>query len=318
MARTIDCVVAGTTVLDVLVHPIDLERPIGGNRLFQVAPLEAVSGGVVCNAGTAMARLGARVAALCALGDDDWGAIVRRRLASEGIETSSAFSLEGAVTSTTAVLIAPEGERSFAHHTGASALLSAAHFDAHRTLWENSRCMLLGYYSLLPELEPEMAAVVTRVRSAGGLVALDAGGSGGAMSPLDRVLPHLDYYVPSRSEAQNQTGETDPETMLRRYREAGARGVLGLKLGSDGALLSPRDGELIHVPCATPPGPVVDTTGAGDAFYGGLLAGVLRGLELVDAAKLAAATAACCVTGRGASAGLRDYDQTTQIAGLAH
>ncbi|NOZ41331.1 MAG: carbohydrate kinase family protein [Planctomycetes bacterium] len=66
---------------------------------------------------------------------------------------------------------------------------------------------------------------------------------------------------------------------------------------------------------AQPPSPVVDTTGAGDSFFGGLLTGVLRGLEIVDAGRLAAAAAAYCVTGLRATTTVRDYAATVRIAG---
>jgi fructokinase len=62
------------------------------------------------------------------------------------------------------------------------------------------------------------------------------------------------------------------------------------------------------------PGPVVDTTGAGDSFLAGLITGVLRGMPLSEAGLLGAATAACCVTGLGATAGLRSFDDTLRLA----
>ena len=136
------------------------------------------------------------------------------------------------------------------------------------------------------------------------------------MEPLASALPYLDFYVPSHNEATNQTGETDPERIVQVFRSHGSTGWLGVKLGSEGALLSPTPGEVFRVPCAIPPGPVVDTTGAGDAFYGGLLAGILRGLDAQQSATLAAATAACCVTGYGATAGLRKWEETARICGI--
>ena len=91
--------------------------------------------------------------------------------------------------------------------------------------------------------------------------------------------------------------------MIAAFREAGAKGWLGIKLGSKGALLSPQPGEFIEVAAVKAPGAVVDTTGAGDCFYGGLLAGVLRGLSPADAGRLGAAAGACCVTGLGGDHG---------------
>ena len=72
----------------------------------------------------------------------------------------------------------------------------------------------------------------------------------------------------------------------------------------------------MSIECVPPPGPVVDTTGAGDSFFAGLLTGLLKGLDAERAGRLAAATGACCVTGYGATAGLRNYAETARLAGV--
>jgi sugar/nucleoside kinase (ribokinase family) len=89
-----------------------------------------------------------------------------------------------------------------------------------------------------------------------------------------------------------------------------------LKLGSRGAILSPAAGEYIELPAIVPPQPIVDTTGAGDAFYAGLIAGLLRGQTLVDAGRIGAAAGAACATALGATAGLLDWNATRRLAGL--
>ena len=136
------------------------------------------------------------------------------------------------------------------------------------------------------------------------------------MQPLDRILPHLDIYVPSYDEAQSQTGEADPQRMITVFRECCPGGLLGVKLGHEGALLSPARDDWIQVPPVAPPGPVVDTTGAGDSFYAGLIAGLSRGMSVYDAGRLGAAAGACCVTAIGATAGLRSFEETQQLAGV--
>ena len=108
----------------------------------------------------------------------------------------------------------------------------------------------------------------------------------------------------------------DPRRIIDAFRACGRPGLLGVKLGSEGALLSPAAGEYIEIPVVPAPGPVVDTTGAGDAYYAGLLTGLLRGMSVEQAGRLAAATGACCVTGYGATAGLRGFAETARLAGL--
>jgi ribokinase len=214
------------------------------------------------------------------------------------------------------VLIDPGGERSFIHCVGAPKLMTGPLFREHLDLFDRSRMMLLGYYSLMPNLESDLPDVLAAIRQTGCRTALDAAGSGGRMQPLDRILPQLDVYVPSRAEAAQQTGQSEPRAIIDAFRACGAPGLLGVKLGAQGALLSPTAGEFVTIPCVPPPGPIVDTTGAGDAFYAGLLTGLLCGLSCGDAGRLGAAAGACCVTGLGASAGLRDFSQTARLAGL--
>jgi sugar/nucleoside kinase (ribokinase family) len=272
------------------------------------------TGGIVSNSGIAMARLGMKVAAFTYVGNDDWAGLIRRRLESEGMDCASLITHPTAATSTTAVLIDPNSDRSFAHCVGAPKLMDKKLFLDHLDLFARSRMALIGYYSLMPNLEGDLPEVFAAIRKTGCQTALDAAGDGGAMHPLDRILPHVDVYVPSHNEATNQTGFEDPRKILDAYRECGAPGLLGVKLGSKGAMLSPAAGQYISIDCATPPGPVVDTTGAGDCFFAGLLTGLLKGLDAERSGRLAAAVGACCVTGYGATAGVRGYEETARLA----
>lgn len=314
--KTFDCVLCGSCVVDMLVRPVPLDTPIGGGKLIQVDPIEVTTGGIVSNAGIALARLGMKVAAFSLVGADEWASVIRRRYVEEGIDIDRLKTLAGSATSTTAVLIDPTGERSFGHCVGAPKQMTKALFLDNLDWFAQSRMMLLGYYSLMPNLERELADVLAAIRETGCQTALDAAGDGGGLQPLDQLLPHLDVYVPSLAEARHQTGKSDPAAIIDVYRGCGAPGILGVKLGTDGALLSPREGEYVKIDPVPAPGPVVDTTGAGDCFYAGLLTGLLRGRSVPDAGRLAAATGACCVTGLGASAGLRDFAETARLAGL--
>jgi sugar/nucleoside kinase (ribokinase family) len=312
--NVIDCIVCGTCVADILVRPVPLSQPVGSGRLFHVEPIEVTTGGIVCNSGTAMQRLGLRVAASSLVGDDLWASVVRSRLKAEGIATEALESHATLATSTTAALIDPSGERSFAHHVGAPAAIDLAFIRRQISYFGASRMALIGYFGLLPSLEPVLADALAAIQATGCRVALETGGSGGTLATLTPALPHVAIYVPSLDEAIHQTGLCDPREIIACYRQHGAAGVVGVKLGTQGTLLSPAADEVIELPCLPAPGPVVDTTGAGDSFLAGLVAGILQGMPIREAGLLGAATAACCVTGVGATAGLRSFEDTLQLA----
>ena len=316
MTKDLDCVLCGSCAADILIRPVPLGAAIGYSRLFLAEPVEVTTGGMACNAGIALARLGMKVAMFTYIGRDDWAGVIRRRLESEGVDCARLMTHPTAASSTTAVLIDPSGERSFAHCVGAPKLLDKPLLLANLDLFARSRMMLIGYYSLMPNLDPDLPEVLAAIRAAGCRTALESAGEGGTMHPLDRILPQTDVYVPSLDEAIHQTGESDPRRILDIYRACGAAGLLGVKLGSKGALLSPAAGRYVEIACVTAPGPVVNTTGAGDCFLAGLLTGLLHGLDAERAGRLAAATGACCVTALGASAGVRNFDDTARLAGL--
>ena len=316
MSGPLDCLICGSCVVDLLCRPVRLDAPIGSGVLHTTEPVLLTGGGITLNAGATMARLGVRAGVFSYVGADAWAPVVHQIVRAEGIDDDLLLTHPGVGTSTTVVMIDGGGERSFFHCVGAPLELDADALLARMDVFRHTRMFLLGYYSLMPKLEPDLPAVFRAVRAAGCRTAMDAAGSGGTMQPLDRILPELDVYIPSRSEAEHQTGLQDPARIIAAYRACGAPGVLGVKLGLDGVLLSPRADDLVHVPVVKPPGEVIDTTGAGDSFYAGLLTGLLKGLPLPEAGRLGAAAAACCVTAIGGGTGGRDWAFTSQLAGL--
>lgn len=314
--RPTDCVVCGETCLDIVARPLPLDRPLAEHSLISIESPAAVTGGIVPNAGIVLAKLGRRVAALGLVGDDEWGRIIVGRLAAAGIDTRSVTRLSTIGSSVTVVLTGADGEHTFAFYPGASQRIDKSYCLDRLDVFAQAKFALFGYYNLLPNLEGDLPEVLAAIRATGCRTALDATNGGGNFTPLDRILPHLDVYVPSYSEARGQTGCDDPVAILRAYRRCGADALLGIKLGERGAVLSPRDEEYCWIKAVAPPGPVVDTTGAGDAFYAGLIAGLLAGFDVHAAGSLGAAAGACCVTGLGGAAGIRDFAHARELAGV--
>jgi sugar/nucleoside kinase (ribokinase family) len=168
----------------------------------------------------------------------------------------------------------------------------------------------IGYFGLLPALTPQLPSLLQELRRAAPetKVALETVTPVGPWRELEPVLPQLDLFIPSRTEAHDLTGERDPLRMIAAFRARMPRGLIGIKLDAEGCLLDDGSSPAVLVPAY--PIKVVDTTGAGDTWFAGLLTGLVRGMPLQQAGRLANRAAADCCTALGASAGVRSFDQT--------
>ena len=95
--------------------------------------------------------------------------------------------------------------------------------------------------------------------------------------------------------------------MVAAFRRHMPAGLIGIKLDADGCYLD--DGRrAVTVPAYKVD--VVDTTGAGDTWFGGLLTALIKGMPLDQAGRFANRAAADCCTELGASAGVRGFEET--------
>ncbi|MFT4550096.1 MAG: sugar/nucleoside kinase (ribokinase family) [Verrucomicrobiales bacterium] len=316
----INAIICGSCVVDLPCLTVDLKSAIGFDRTVTIDPIRPTCGGITCNVGISLKRLGMAPGILSLVGDDGWGGIVRGQLDAEGVEHGLLQTHPTDPTTAVAVLVDAAGERSFLAPgvRTATKSIDAAFVREHFSAIAAADWFVLGYFGRMPGLEPDLAAVLEKIRESGVRTVMDAGGDGGSWQALAPVLPHLDVFVPSLVEARGHTGLTDPGQILARYREAGARGLIGVKLGADGALLGEPGGgnDWIEVAPVTPPGEIVDSTGAGDAFVAGLIAGLDRGFSTADAGRLAAAAGACALTARGGHAGVLSGFGVWELAGF--
>jgi sugar/nucleoside kinase (ribokinase family) len=305
-----DAAIFGLIVADLIAEPMDLRNPPPPGGLVVTRSVTLTTGGNVCNTGVAMAKLGMRVAAAGLVGDDVLGNAVTEKLRAEGVDTSAVFAAPQAQTSATVVAVEPGGERCFFHTPGATALLDAAAFRRCFATFKQCKYVQVGYFGLLPSLTADLPAVLAELKAAAPetRVALDTVNPTDTWARLQPILPHLDLFCPSRTEAASLTGETSPHKMVAAFRKHMRPGTLvGIKLDADGCYLD--DGQR----AVTAPAykiDVVDTTGAGDTWFGGLLTGLIRGMPLEQAGRLANRAAADCCTALGASAGVKNFDAT--------
>jgi sugar/nucleoside kinase (ribokinase family) len=299
----------GILVADMIGRPLRAIPAPG--RLVLVDEMGLHTGGCAVNAATALARLGLPVEVIGKVGKDALGDFVVDALIERGIGTRGISRDVGVGTSGTIVLVDPDGERRFVHYIGANARLVLADIDL--SIVEGASVLHVGGSLVLPGIDGEPTAeLLHTARDKGVVTFLDTvwDDTGRWMQTLKPCLPHLDFFIPSLPEAQAITGLTVPLDVGRALLEFGPRTV-ALKMGAEGCLVLTQDGERIRVPAYAVP--VVDATGAGDAFAAGFIAGVWHGWSLEKTAKFANAVGALCVTGIGASGGVRSLVETLEF-----
>lgn len=296
----------GLMVADVVVSPVTPDCFRHDTNRLETALLRG--GGDALNEATVLGRLGVRTALVGRIGRDLFGSFLLEQLAQAGVDTDYVQHDPALGTSVTVVLLQPGGERNFLYYPGAGAHLCAE--DISDELLQNSERLAVGSAFGLPGLDGEgLAELMQRAHAHGVTTALDAtwDSSGRWLSLLLPALRHVDLFVPSLYEAQAMVGDGTPGAIAARLATLGPTNVV-LKMGANGCYLySPS--ERCHLPPL--PSQVVDTTGAGDCFVAGLLAGLSRGWGLRSSALLGHAAAACCVEAIGATAGVRDWEQVS-------
>lgn len=126
-------------------------------------------------------------------------------------------------------------------------------------------------------------------REAGVRVSFDGGSH--RFQPAHReLMPLLDICIVAHDYATACTGAADPGKAALALVEAGPS-IVAVTCGIDGSHVAARSGEQFHQP-AFPIDPVVDTTGAGDAYHGAFLFALTRGYSLRDCARMASAAGA--------------------------
>jgi sugar/nucleoside kinase (ribokinase family) len=290
----------GILVADVFVPPLQRLPPAG--ELVATGEFLLQPGGCAANVAIALAKLGVSAGVCGRVGDDLFGDFVEQSLRASGIDARGILRAHAHGTSKTVIVPVVGEDRRFIHTTGANAALTADDISA--TALGAADVVYVGGYLMLPALDQEELAMRLRAaRSTGATVVLDvvtATEPPPSLEALSVLLPLADYFVPNTDEARALTGESDPRRQAERFVDCGARRVV-IKLGDRGAYVRSEDGAF---EMAAPPVPVVEASGAGDAFVAGLIVGILEGWELEKMVRFASVIGASACTALGCSAGV--------------
>ena len=267
--------------------------PRGGETLIGES-FSTIPGGKGANQAVAAARLGAQVAMVGCVGNDDYGQQLRGALLAEGIDCQAVSVVEGA--SGVALIVVDDNSQN------AIVIVAGANGELTPSVLDSFDAVLQGADVIVCQLEVPDATVghaLKRGRELGKIVILNP-------APASHALPsdwyaYVDYLIPNESEAMVLSGlavdslET-AEAAATQLIAAGAGKVI-VTLGGQGLMFA-NGTSFEHFPA--PRVKAVDTTAAGDTFVGGFAAALANGKDEVEAIRFGQVAAALSVTRAGA------------------
>lgn len=278
-----------------------------GMRLFEQNP-----GGAVANVLCAAAKLGMNTAFIGKVGKDMHGDFLKKTLQQARIDTRGLLETDAVFTTLAFVEISENGERSFSFARKPGADTCIEPFEVDEQILKNTRIFHIGSLSLThqPARDATLFAI-RKARDAGAVISYDPNYRASlwkdaveASGHMRSVLQYIDMIKISEEELGLMTDTDSIEEACKSLHRQGIIYV-AVTLGENGAFISAQNDSayVSGFPCK-----VVDTTGAGDAFWGGFLHRLLKsGLkigeysieELKEHVMFANATASCCIKRRG-------------------
>ncbi len=284
-------VVIGSLNMDLVTRAPRL--PVGGETLIGHS-FATVSGGKGANQAVAAARLGAQVAMVGCVGNDDYGVQLRDALLAEQIDCQAVSTVADS-SGVALIVVDDNSQNAIVIVAGANGAMTPAVIDRFDAVLQAADVIIC-------QLEIPDATVghaLKRARALGKIVILNP-------APASRPLPAdwfaaVDYLIPNESEATVLSGL--PVDSLESAESAASQlitmgaGKVIITLGAQGSLFA--NGQSFeHFPA--PKVKAVDTTAAGDTFVGGFAAALANGKSEAEAIRYGQIAAALSVTRAGA------------------
>ena len=300
----------GSVTSDVIVSPVDSVPTPGTLRAVKSITMHV--GGCAANAAIDLAKLGVPVTLCCKLGKDSFGSFVYQTVSDAGVDGSGIVFDDKASTTVSVVCVSSTGERSFLYDPGSTALFTAGDISD-RLIMESDIVFVAGAMLLSAFDGQPCASLMKKAREYGKYTVMDTAWDFEDvwLPKMIDALPELDLFMPSLEEAAKLTCETEPNKIADRLFTLGCRNVI-IKLGKEGALICPAGQERRILPTYRSIKPV-DTTGAGDSFCAGFLAGLIQGWDYYSSAAFANAVGTHCVMAVGASTGIKNIEETLEF-----
>ena len=244
-----------------------------GERLAKQYDSQRASGGSTANTMSGLARLGIETGFLSKIGNDEVGEFFKKQMVDSNVNPQ--LLTTATPTGRVMAMVTPDGERTFATCLGAAAEMCAD--DIKTELLDGWDIFYVeGYLVANPSL---LEKAVNTAHAKGMTVAMDMASYNEVAKHRDLLLrlleDRLDIVFANEQEAQALTGLEDPVEALHYIAERCQIAVV--KVGAKGAYIQ-RGDEVVTIPPMK--ADVIDTTGAGDVWASGFLAGLVKGYDL--------------------------------------
>ena len=302
---TYDFSAVGFLVLDVLGrYAEDLPPPGGASFIDEITMTVAGTAGATA---VDCAILGLKGQIAARVGRDPMGDFLLADMAKYGLETGLVQIDERVQTSCSMLPIRPDGSRAAFFVPGTSKTFLPTEAEIERIL--DAGIIHLGGTGFLDAFDgaPSLA-LLKRARELGRTTVFDLiQANPETVSKVEPLLPYIDYFVPSIHEAAAMAGRDDPAEVARWFKDRGVGNAI-LTLEGDGVYVDPAQGAAFHLPSHQID--VVDTTGCGDSFTAGIIAGLAQGWDIRECCRFANTVAAHVAQGLGSQGKLASFEAT--------
>ena len=296
--KPFDAVALGLNAAD---HLIVVPHYPGFNSKVPLLSHTLAPGGQCATAMVALARLGMRTRYIGKIGSDDLGRFQIESLVSEGVECSGLTIAEGADSQIAFIVIdEASGERTVIWHRDERLMISPDEVD--QAAVTSGRVLLLDGHNVAASI-----AAARYARDAGIPTVLDIDN---IYPGAEELMPLIDFLISSTSFPLRMTEESDLRTALKKLSEMTGSMFVAATLGTEGVLAYFRE-EYIYSPAFTVD--CRDTTGAGDAFHGGFIYGLLAGLAVEETLRVANAIAGLKCRAIGARTALPTLEELNAL-----
>jgi len=297
-----DIIVVGSATQDVFLQSShftarkDASSETGKSEVFplgsklEVEKIAIASGGGGTNAAVTFGRQGFSAALIGVVGDDVIGREIIDEMKREGVQTDFMQKHSDDLTAYSVILVDKSGERTILSYKGEGQHFNVAKvpFDKLQAEWMYLDS-LGGHYDLY-------VALVTHAVKNNIKIASNPGGKELAhgLEKLKPLLKHMDIFIANKEESAELFGTEDPRTYVK--------GIISISDGPKGVTVT--DSEEKTYKAGIPDSPVVERTGAGDAFGSGFVSEYIRSGSIEKAIQFGTANASSVVTQFGAKAGI--------------